>query len=92
MGMLFLTLLIFNHVFLLMFKFMFIHNWVQFSLRVSAPQYTDYRLSNHKFQPLEALRGCAQNSTTIVLSHNPASAHEIAYNDAHLRVDLIVSG
>lgn len=44
------------------------------------------------FQPVEALEGCPKNSTTIVLSHNPASAKEIAFNDALLRVDLILSG
>ncbi|KAM3720543.1 Transmembrane protein with metallophosphoesterase domain [Dirofilaria immitis] len=49
-------------------------------------------LPNHKFEPIEALNGCPQNSTTIVLSHNPTSAKEIAFNDAHLRVDLILSG
>ncbi|VDK27501.1 unnamed protein product [Gongylonema pulchrum] len=49
-------------------------------------------LPDHKFQPVRALKGCAQNSTVIVLSHNPASAQKIAFNDAHLRVDLIVSG
>lgn len=49
-------------------------------------------LPAHKFQPVEALKGCPQNTTTIVLSHNPASAKEIAFNSAHLRVDLILSG
>uniref|UniRef100_A0A8R1TNN6 Calcineurin-like phosphoesterase domain-containing protein n=1 Tax=Onchocerca volvulus TaxID=6282 RepID=A0A8R1TNN6_ONCVO len=49
-------------------------------------------LPNHMFEPVEALKGCPQNTTTIVLSHNPASTKEIAFNDAHLRVDLILSG
>ncbi|VBB32969.1 unnamed protein product [Acanthocheilonema viteae] len=49
-------------------------------------------LPDHFFQPVEALKDCPKNSTTIVLSHNPASAKEIAFNDAHLRVDLILSG
>uniref|UniRef100_A0A1I7V785 Metallophos domain-containing protein n=1 Tax=Loa loa TaxID=7209 RepID=A0A1I7V785_LOALO len=49
-------------------------------------------LPGHMFHPVEALKGCPQNSTTIMLSHNPASAKEIAFNDAHLRVDLILSG
>ncbi|VDK89329.1 unnamed protein product [Litomosoides sigmodontis] len=50
------------------------------------------RLPGHRFQPVEALKGCPKNSTTVVLSHNPASAKEIAFNDAHSRVDLILSG
>uniref|UniRef100_A0A158Q8Q3 Metallophos domain-containing protein n=1 Tax=Elaeophora elaphi TaxID=1147741 RepID=A0A158Q8Q3_9BILA len=49
-------------------------------------------LPDHLFQPVEALKGCPENTTTIVLSHNPASAEEIAFNNAHLRVDLILSG
>ncbi|VDN01492.1 unnamed protein product [Thelazia callipaeda] len=49
-------------------------------------------LPNHKFDPVKALRNCPQTSPTIVLSHNPASAKEIAFNKAHLRVDLILSG
>lgn len=49
-------------------------------------------LPNLKFNAVEALRGCPPNRTTIVLSHNPASAKEIVHNNARLRVDLILSG
>uniref|UniRef100_A0A915Q522 Calcineurin-like phosphoesterase domain-containing protein n=1 Tax=Setaria digitata TaxID=48799 RepID=A0A915Q522_9BILA len=49
-------------------------------------------LPNHMFEPVKALKGCSQDSATIVLSHNPSSAKEIAFNDARLRVDLILSG
>lgn len=51
-----------------------------------------YRLPGHLFQPVKALKDCPKNTTTIVLSHNPASTKKIAFNDAHLRVDLILSG
>ncbi|MFH4977013.1 hypothetical protein AB6A40_003722 [Gnathostoma spinigerum] len=49
-------------------------------------------IHGHHFDVLEALRGCNQTKPVIVLSHNPISAKEIAFNRENLRVDLILSG
>ncbi|VDN53977.1 unnamed protein product [Dracunculus medinensis] len=49
-------------------------------------------ITDHKFEIERAIENCDQNSPVIILSHNPASAKEIAFNIRNLRVDLILSG
>ncbi|KHN84870.1 Lamin-1 [Toxocara canis] len=49
-------------------------------------------IEGHRFDAVRALQKCDQTAPVVVLSHNPASAKEIAFNSENLRADLILSG
>ncbi|VDK54337.1 unnamed protein product [Anisakis simplex] len=49
-------------------------------------------IKGHKFDIDLALSNCSESEPILVLSHNPASAQQIAFNAQNRRVDLILSG